>query len=115
MNINPSSPQGSRQPADPAALDTARAAEAQQQAQARTAKSGAEARPERADTVDVSSEAKALAEQSEARGAESTLPKDRLKEIGERLASGFYDQPEVIDQVARRVAKDPDFLGRSDG
>lgn len=111
MNINPSSPQGPRQSADPAALDAARTAEAQQQAQARAAKSNTERRTDRPDSVDVSSEAKALAEQTEARASESTLPKERLKEIGERLASGFYDQPEVIDQVARRVAKDPDFLG----
>ena len=112
MNINPSSPQGPRQPADPAALESARAQEAHRP-ENRVGPKPAEkdARSGGADSVDVSPDAKALAEQRDARSTTSSLPADRLKEIGDRLASGFYDQPEVIDQVARRVARDPEFLG----
>lgn len=111
MNINPSSPQGPRQPADPAALETARAQEAHRPENRAAVKPPEPDARSNADSVDVSPDAKALAEQREARAAKSSLPADRLKEIGDRLASGFYDRPEVIDQVARRVARDPDFLG----
>ena len=112
MNINSSSPQGPRQPNDPATLEAARAQEAQKQAPSKQSKPVAqEQQGAGSDSVQVSSDAKALAEQRDARGANSSLSADRLKEIGERLASGFYDSPEVIDQVARKVARDPDFLG----
>ncbi len=113
MNIKPSSPQGPRNPADAAALESARTAEA------RKAKTGppkntvdADRNRNRTDSADVSAEAKALAEQHEARQTGSSLKADRLKQISERVESGFYHRPEVVAQVARRVAKDPDFLGQ---
>lgn len=111
MSINPTSPHGPSRKPDPAALESARSQEAQKAnaAQARTATAkGKDAA--RKDSVEVSAEAKALSEQTEAR-AKSSLPPERLKQIGERLASGHYDKPEVIAQVARRLAKDPDFHG----
>ena len=112
MKINPSSQQAARQSVDQAAQEAARAAEARKATSGSAAPKGA-ADPDavRADSVDVSSAARELAGGREARAAESSLPADRLREIGERLASGFYDSPEVVDQVARRVAADPDFGG----
>ncbi len=111
MNIKPSSPQGPRNPADAAALESARTAEARKP-ETNPAKNAVGDRHEkRPDSVDVSAEAKALAEQQEARAAGSLIAPDRLKQISERLESGFYDQPAVIDQVARRVARDPGFVG----
>ena len=112
MNINPSSPQGPRTPAD-AALEGARTADT------RKADSGsqkdavaADRNQHRADSADVSAEAKALAGLQESRQSASSLGPDRLKEISGRVESGFYDQPKVIDQVASGVANDPDFLGQ---
>ncbi|MEZ4457515.1 MAG: hypothetical protein R2882_13355 [Gemmatimonadales bacterium] len=111
MNINPSSPQGPRK-VDQGAVEGARTTETKRLESSAAPQRAADGKNGRPDSVDVSTEARALAEQSEARPAKSSLPVDRLKEVGERLASGFYDQPEVIDQVARRIAGDPDFLGR---
>ena len=39
----------------------------------------------------------------------SGLAPARLREILERLLSGYYDTTRVQDQVARRVANDPDL------
>jgi hypothetical protein len=36
------------------------------------------------------------------------LPADRMRTILRRLADGFYDRPEVRDELARRVR--PDLL-----
>lgn len=106
MNINPTSPHGARS-ADPAAIEAQRAADPARSPDARTADAGS-ATPQGADSVEVSSEAKALADGSEARG-KSQLSAERLKEIGERLATGYYDRPEVIDEVAKRIQADPNF------
>ena len=111
MDINPTSKQGSPRKPDAATLESARAEEARKAGSAEHREAKAKEAAPRKDSVEVSAEAKALAEQTEARPAKSSLPPDRLKAIGERLASGHYDRPEVIDQVARRLAKDPDFLG----
>ncbi len=114
MNIKPSSPQGPHNPAEAAALDSARTAAARKadtgpQNQAVDAE---RSRP-RPDSADVSAEARALSDQRDVRQAGSSLEPERLKEVTARIESGFYDQPEVIGQVARGVAKDPDFLKRT--
>jgi hypothetical protein len=113
MKINPSSPNNPRTPVDAAALDSARTAEARK-SEGSAAKTAVDAdlNRSRADTADVSAEARALAGQQGSPAARSSLPADRLKEISERLESGFYDRPEVIAQVARGVANDPDFVDR---
>lgn len=105
MNINPTSPQGPR-PGDSAPLEGQRAAETRSPSNAAAPEKAPARQP--GDAVDVSSEAKALAGESKGRRP-SSLSAERLKEIGERLASGHYDQPEVIDTVARRLAADPNF------
>ena len=111
MAINPAAPQGPRRGTDPAALEANRAQEARRPGSGNPEPGAAESTKPRPDSVDLSSDARALAEQQEVRNAKSSLPTDRLKEIGERLASGFYDQPEVIESVARRVSTDLDFRG----
>ena len=114
MNIKPSSPQGPHNPADAAALEAARTAAARKaETSAEKPAADAERNRARSDSADVSSEAKALADQQEVRQAGSSLEPQRLKEVTARIESGFYDQPEVIDQVARGVANDPDFLKRT--
>lgn len=53
------------------------------------------ARVERADRIDISVEGRALA----AAGAAGVSP-DRLEQVRERLANGFYDASQVADEVA---------------
>ena len=107
MNINPTGPNGARA-GDSAPLEGNRAAETRPADQARAHPGQAPTKP-RADSVDVSADAKALAEGADARATRSSLAADRLKEIGERIATDYYDRPEVIDVVARKVADDPNF------
>jgi hypothetical protein len=58
----------------------------------------------RVDRIEISDEARALAAQSagEATRTEGTWP-ERIAEIQRRIENRFYDAPEVIDQVARRI------------
>lgn len=57
------------------------------------------------DQVLLSSEAR---EASQAEGATSPagLSKERLREVLQRLTSGYYDTPQVLDRIARKVAGD---------
>ena len=54
------------------------------------------------DTVQLSAEARD-ANQAGATTSASGLGQDRLHEILKRLTSGYYDNPQVIDKVARKV------------
>ena len=108
MDIKRTTPQRTG-PTDSPQLDSKRAAEARKPEHSPTSGLAHEAKAARTDSVNVSAEAKALVEQSESRASGSGLSEARLKEIGERVASGHYDRPEVIDQVARRVARDADI------
>jgi anti-sigma28 factor (negative regulator of flagellin synthesis) len=58
-----------------------------------------------ADRVEVSAEARQLAARpvGEAGGS---LPPARVREILARVASGYYDRPEVVAAVAGRVARE---------
>ena len=61
------------------------------------------------DTVQLSAQARE-ANQAGATTSASGLSQDRLHEILKRLTSGYYDNPQVIDKVARKVS---DELGGS--
>lgn len=63
------------------------------------------------DNVSLSDAARHLASQASAgaRAGELQLSTDRLKEVSRRVASGFYDRPEVVKETARRVAPDLGF------
>ncbi len=71
------------------------------------AQSAPDAETTRTDRVELSAAALELQGQL---GVEKTpvheLPPDRLREIGERVAGGFYEQPGVKDVVVRLVARD---------
>jgi hypothetical protein len=69
---------------------------------------GETARPAPApDQVELSEAARQLAERLGVEpGALAALPPERLKHILERVAQGYYDRPEVRDQVARRLLGD---------
>jgi len=62
--------------------------------------------PARGDQVEISAEARSLAE----RGGVDRVPftETRATEIRERLDSGFYDQPEVVRQIAERIVASGD-------
>jgi hypothetical protein len=47
-------------------------------------------------------------------GNENGITPRRLAELRERIVSGFYDSPEVLDRVARRIL-DSGELGRDRG
>ena len=52
---------------------------------------------------------KRLLELREARAAYDALPRlsqERIDEIKQRIRSGFYTQPDTLDHVARKVARD---------
>ena len=110
MAINPTSPNGPRGPLDPAELERskARATSGASPAPA-TSRESVDPNETNHDSVQVSPEALDLAQQSGTRPTKSSLPPERLQQIGERLASGFYDRPEVINDLAKRLADHPDF------
>jgi anti-sigma28 factor (negative regulator of flagellin synthesis) len=54
------------------------------------------------DTVQLSAEAREARLAGETTSA-SGISQDRLQEILKRLTSGYYDNPQVIDKVARKV------------
>lgn len=59
------------------------------------------------DTVELSEAVRALQERlGIEQSALSELPPERLKLVLERLAQGFYDRPEVRDEVLRQLAGD---------
>jgi len=112
MSINPTSPQGAPRGHDPGALESARAGKGQPAGAAGPNSSeSTEADRQQQDSVELSSEAKALLERAPTLASRPSLPADRLKELGERLATGFYDQPEVIEQLAKKLASHPDLRG----
>jgi hypothetical protein len=59
--------------------------------------------------VEVSGEARELAQQARADREETSLSSERLAGIGRRLAAGHYDQSEVIAELARRLLRHPDL------
>ena len=64
----------------------------------------------RADRVEISEEARALAQQARADEAgQVELTPDRIAEIKARIVGHFYDQPEVIADVADRLLDSGDL------
>ena len=59
------------------------------------------------DKVEFSSAAQKLHELLGSEGIEAnTIPAERMKEILERISDGTYDNPEVINEMARRAVED---------
>jgi len=111
MSINPTAPRDPRGP-DPGALESARAAKAQASGSAPPGSNeSTDADRSTSDSVELSNEAKALVDRTPFLESRSSLPPDRLKQLSERLATGFYDQPEVIEQLAKKLASHPDLQG----
>ena len=104
MAIDPTKPSGIQPNLDAARLQRAKPVPAPEA----PAKAAVESSAPAHDRVEVSAEARNLAG-STGTGGTSSLSPERLKTILERLSTGFYDQPNVLDQVAQRVLKDPEF------
>ena len=104
MAIDPTKASGA-QPLSGARID--QAGSNQSARQARAATSGAAQDPDgdgdaQSDRVQLSSEAREAGQALSTTSA-SGLSKDRLHEVLKRLTSGYYDNPQVIDRVARKV------------
>ena len=65
--------------------------------------------PRRGDSVGISPEGLAMAER--ARNTEQSLSPERLEQIGSRISSGYYDDPSVAHEVARRMLASGDLEG----
>jgi hypothetical protein len=60
-----------------------------------------------ADAVELSEAARELLQKIGLDGPPlADLSPERMKEIAARLRSGFYDRPDVVDEVLRRLQKD---------
>lgn len=85
----------------------ARAAEAAAELNDRQQADAADRTTVRGDQVEISDEARALAKKGDAGGVPETQA--RLAEIQDRLDTGFYDQPDVVKDVARRILEAGDL------
>jgi hypothetical protein len=61
--------------------------------------------PQAGDTADVQRDATLLAKAREAFEKSQAIREDRIAEVTERLKSGFYDRPEVIEALASGLAR----------
>ncbi|MEQ1855319.1 MAG: hypothetical protein ABL963_02560 [Longimicrobiales bacterium] len=87
---------------DPTRTSEVRTGSAEKAAEVPAPEKGARApAPPRGDQVEISAEARSLAE----RGGVDRVPftDARVVEIKERLQSGFYDRPEVVRAIAERI------------
>ncbi|TVP45406.1 MAG: flagellar biosynthesis anti-sigma factor FlgM [Gemmatimonadales bacterium] len=67
-------------------------------------------RAERADRVEISQEGRAQAmKAARGEGGVSPLGSERLDNIRARIDDGTYDQPEVLEQVARKLLSSGDL------
>jgi hypothetical protein len=64
--------------------------------------------PPASDKISLSAAARQLAAQAASgpQSGELQLSPERLKEVSQRVANGFYDRPDVVKETARRVAPD---------
>ena len=96
------------------AIDPTRSLDAQARAMEAAAELGdrddtsrTDKQPVRGDQVQISDEARALAELNDVDGIPGTQA--QLAEIQDRLDSGFYERPEVIDEIAGRILDSGDL------
>jgi anti-sigma28 factor (negative regulator of flagellin synthesis) len=101
MAIDPTKASGSQPLAGPRLDQTAGNQSARQSGQVRTVSPAADSEGGTTDDrVQLSEQARA----SRAEASASGLTTDRLQEILKRVTSGYYDSPQVVDRVARRLA-----------
>ena len=59
--------------------------------------------PDQDDQVQLSAEARAASQPDAPSPSTSGLDQERMRELLKRLTSGYYDSPQVTDQVARKL------------
>jgi anti-sigma28 factor (negative regulator of flagellin synthesis) len=105
MAIDPTKSSGAA-PLDRSRIDQANTNQsARQTGQARSGPAGTREAGSTDDSVQLSDEARAAA-RTESTQSASGLSSDRLQEILKRLSSGYYDSPQVRDQVAQRIQQE---------
>lgn len=62
----------------------------------------APAQAERADRIELSPEARAMAARLDEAGAEELTP-ERIAQLRQRIRDGVYDSPDIADAVAQRI------------
>ena len=97
MTINPTGPTGGRTPPSESTARDQGTREARNESDV----------PVLGDRVEISSEARALA----AEGDVDRVPftEERLQELRALIASGHYEQPDVVAQLAQRLADSGDL------
>jgi hypothetical protein len=60
----------------------------------------------RRDDVQISAQARELQHLDAGRGAAGEIAPERLRDVLGRISTGYYDQPQVRDEVIRRLAQD---------
>lgn len=107
MAIDPTKASGAS-PLDRSRVDQANSNQsARQTGQSRSVPASSREAAQADDSVQLSDEARA-ASRADAGDSASGLSTDRLQEILKRLSSGYYDSPQVRDQVAQRIQKEWD-------
>lgn len=102
MSIDPTNPRAG-QPLGGARLDQASGNQSARHSGASRASAPEEPRASAGqDQVRLSEEARAAA-RGEALSSPSGISHERLREILKRLTSGYYDNPEVRERIARRI------------
>ena len=85
----------------------ARAAEAAAELNRRSPSKSTDESGTRGDQVEISDAGRALAEQAQLDAV--PMNQAKLAEAQERLASGYYDQPEVTEEIARQIIEADDL------
>jgi hypothetical protein len=107
MAIDPTKAAGAS-PVDRSRIDQANSNQsARQTGQARSVPASSREAGGSDDSVQLSDEARA-ASRADAGTSPSGLSAERLQEILKRLSSGYYDSPQVRDQVAQRIQQEWD-------
>lgn len=98
INTGPVQPSRTGKPADTEAAE-----------RPETKKKHAQAVPDAVkDKVEFSSAAQELHELAGAGEIDTnTIPPERLRQILARMEEGFYDRPEVMDEIVRRASEEP--------
>jgi hypothetical protein len=101
MTVRPTSTEQSRRP------EIGRATSAPAPASARSGDAAAPTAPRAGrDDVRISEQARELQQLDAGRGPSGELAPDRLKELLGRVASGYYDSPQVRTEVVRKLAQE---------
>lgn len=102
MEIRRTRPDAAQTPADPRVARSVPL----DRAPAQPAPVSPDARTKPADSVQISEEARALAGSTDPNGIPSGMNPAVLGRVSERIANGWYERPEVREQLVQRLARE---------